>query len=438
MVIRDLNKIIRKSTVAAIDIRRELHQFPELGKEEFKTAELIKREFQKFGIESEKPAKNLPTAVCALIKCRAKSDEGIDVINSEMAHNKITIVLRADMDALPIAENNLFSFASKNEGIMHACGHDVHMAVMLGTAMVISNIKYKFNVNIKFIFQPNEEGDGGAEILINHGVLEVNNTKKSTKEKANLILGVHVKPELPAGTIGLRYGKVHAASVMFKIVVSGQKSHGAKPNEGRDAVVAAAYIIVNAQTIISRNMDPIYSGVISFGKINGGEARNVISDNVTLEGILRGEDEQMCLMLKERLQEVVTATAAAMSTKAQIDFKEGYPALVNDDVVVNMVRGAVKEYNQVYAHSPNQQEIDMEYNAEAVKIREIESYSMTVDDFAYYLQEIPGAYLFLGSGYEGRENPGLHTSNFEVDEKCIQTGITMLTAAILKISDDLT
>lgn len=387
---RTINLLAEEVEAWAVNLRRDLHKWPEAGNEEYKSKERILYELELMGIEARQVIK---TGVTALL-------------NPEKQNKKV-IAIRADMDALPMQEETGLEFASQRKGFMHACGHDVHMAVLLGTAKLLNEIRDQVNGAIKFIFQPAEETTGGAERMIKAGCLE--------NPKADCIIGLHVKPELPAGTIGIKYGKVHAASDMFKICVRGQKSHGAYPEQGVDAILAASQIVVNTQSIISRNISPLNSGVISIGSVHGGNAINILADSVVLEGTIRTLDKTSREFLKTRLREVVKATAKAFMATADVEFIKGYSPLINDNLVVDMIKEAAA------------------YGSAVDKVIELKEPSMGVEDFSFFLEKVPGAFFFLGSGYRERENSGIHTSSFDVDEKCIKAGILTETATVLML-----
>jgi len=407
MRINEWYDFLEDAADTAVNIRRQLHRWPETGGKEYRTAVIVENELKKLDLKVQRV---LPTGLSAALEGGQQNKE------------KRTIVIRADMDGLPITEKVKIPFSSERFGFMHACGHDVNMAVILGTAIILNKIKKSINISIKYIFQPDEENQGGAKKMIEKGALFSAN---GGNKKAEAIFGVHVKPELPAGSIGIKYGKVHAASITFKLDVQGKKSHGAEPHMGTDAITAAAQIITAAQLIISRELSPVHSGLITFGKIKGGDSRNTLAEKVRLDGIIRGEDIKTCRMLRERLESIACNIGVALGVTVRQEYVDGYPALVNDDSMVNHVRGAVKEYNDFL------KEEGLCGAGSYIKIHEIEEHTMTVDDFSYYLEEIPGAYIFIGSGFQGKNTGGLHTGTFEVDERCIKTGIAAMVSSIL-------
>lgn len=384
----ELDELIKESEKWAVALRHDLHRWPELGNEEYKTSERILSELKKLEIGTERM---LSTGVVGGLK----KNQG-----------KKTVAIRADMDALPVLETVAIPFASERKGIMHACGHDVHTAVLLGTARVLSKIKDEINGNVKFIFQPAEETIGGAKRMIEKGCLE---------PKTDFILGLHVKPDLPAGAIGIKYGKVHASSDMFRIIVKGKHSHGANPELGIDSVAAASQIVTGIQSIVSRNISPLNPAVITVGSIHGGTAVNLIADTVVLEGTIRALDHCSREHLKNRLKEMTQWTAKAYGAKAEVRFKKGYPVLINDNLVVETLKSA----------------------ADCEKVIELKEPTMGVEDFAFFLEKVPGAFFFLGSGYKGRENDGIHSGGFEVDEKCIGVGIRFEVLSVLKLLEQM-
>lgn len=402
-------KTIEETEDWAINIRRELHKWPELSGEENHTRDRIEREMLSLEISTERI---LETGLVGTLNLGSPS--------SEQAHHKV-VALRADMDALPIEEECKSEFCSKRDKVMHACGHDVHMAVLLGTARVLSKIKNQINGTVKFIFQPAEETTGGAERMIKEGCLKVNTEDR----KVDYILGLHVKPDLTAGTIGLKYGKMHASSDLFSITVKGKSAHGAYPHEGIDTIVISAQMISNVQSIISRNINPINSAVITFGSIHGGNAKNIITDTVVMEGTIRTLNPNTRELLKNRLAEIVEYTAEANRATAEIHFEAGYPATVNDDRVVDKIKEATSQVLEYTA-------LDTRLK-EQLKIEKIEDPTMGVEDFAYFLKEIPGAFFYLGSGFEEKQNPGLHSGKFHVNEDCIKIGILAEVLGCLKL-----
>lgn len=378
MAVKNQKKHMEEACKTAKEVFEELHSWPELGGEEFKTVTLIGKKLKGMGLGIERP---LATAIVANIQ--NKGAEG----------RRRRIAIRAELDALPVTETALVSYRSRRAGLMHACGHDAHAAVLVGTAQLLCRMKEVLPYDIRLIFQPDEEGTGGAQQLVEQGVLK----------DVDAIFGYHVKPELTAGTIGVQYGAVHGESQTFQVAVRGKPSHGAKPDLGRDSIYGAAHFISMCQGIISRDLEPAKSGVITFGCISGGEGANILARSVKAEGIVRGEDEETCRFLSERMQILARGLSQALGLTIAVNVQPGCKALVNDSHLVDLVRKAA-----------------------AGRVTELKRSSMTVDDFSAYTQHIPGAYFFLGSGFPGRDNSGLHTGRFQVNEDCLKTGIETL------------
>ncbi|MEA4988653.1 MAG: M20 family metallopeptidase [Anaerovorax sp.] len=387
---KKIEKQVKEASLLAAELYKELHQWPELGNQEYKTAKRIQEELEKLEIPYQTM---LDTGV-------------VGILNEEKSH-KGTIAIRADMDALPISEHTGLVYASKRPGLMHACGHDVHMAVLLGTARVLAGIKEKINGCVKFIFQPAEETTGGAARMIDLGCLESPNV--------DCILGLHVKPELKAGKIEIPYGAVHASSDSFKMIVSGKKSHAAEPDKGVDAILAASNIICNLQAIISRMVSPLDRAVISVGKVEGGTAANVIADEVIMEGTIRTFSKETRQKIFSSLSRFAIQTAKCYGATARVIFLPGYEALINEDGIASKLEKIAKD------------EIGTE------NVSTLQEATLGVDDFASFLREVPGTFFFLGCGFSEKENQGIHSEGFCVDESCIYTGIQMETSFVLQL-----
>lgn len=370
--------LMQEAAKIAKEVFEELHSWPEPGNEEFRTVTLIGKKLKELGLGIERP---LATAVVA------------NIPGEKEGGAKGRIAFRADLDALPITETALVSYRSRRAGMMHACGHDAHAAMLVGLAHVLSKGTEQLPWDVRLIFQPDEEGTGGAKRLVERGVLD----------GVDAIFGYHVKPDLTAGTVGIQYGSVHGESITFRAVVQGASAHGAKPELGRDAVYGAAQFISMCQGIISRDLQAGKAGVITFGRIQGGEGGNILAKQVTAEGIIRGEDSQVCQLLSSRMNILARGLSQALGLTITVDMEQGYKALVNDSRLVDQVRRAA-----------------------AGPVIELKRSSMTVDDFSFYLEKVPGAYFFLGSGFENRENSGLHTGRFQVNQDCLKTGIETL------------
>lgn len=383
MSVRNADKYLAEGTRFAEEAFRRLHSWPETGGEEYRTSVLIGRELQNLGLEIQRP---LATAVTAQLPGRMPQ----------------TVALRADIDGLPMAEQTNVSYRSRRAGFMHGCGHDVHTAVLLGTAFVLSKIREELPCGVRFLFQPDEEGSGGAEKLIREGALE----------GAESIFGFHVKPQLPAGTIGVKKGIVHGESRMFRAEIKGKKAHGAKPHLGKDAVYGAAEFVNLCQSILTRYLEPTKKGLISFGTIRGGEAPNVIAAQAELRGIVRGEDSRICDFICEKMNAFAGGLSQVLEMNIQLDFQPGYPALINDGRCIGQVE-----------------------RASAGEIVCLQDSSLTADDFSFYLEKVPGAYFFLGCGYPDRENSDIHTAEFQANPDCIGVGIETLVNLCLSFGE---
>jgi len=316
------------------------------------------------------------------------------------------IALRADMDGLPIEEKVSLSFSSSRKGYMHACGHDVHIAVLLGVARVIEKNRHMLKKDVKLIFQPAEETTGGAERMIAAGCLE--------NPDISSVFGLHIKPELPAGKIGIKYGRVHAASDMFSIRIKGRGSHGAFPEKGVDALLTGCQVVNCLQTAVSRSVPAFEPAVLTVGTFRSGCAANVIAEEAILEGTIRSFDPEIGCALRRRTEDIVRFTALAAGAEGDVTFTKGYPALINDeqatDYLAQVARDIIGKENVIRLTEP----------------------TMSVDDFSYFLQKTKGSFFFLGSGFSDRENPPIHSGNLYVNEKCIETGILILSALCFK------
>lgn len=366
-----------------ISIRRDIHQNPELGFEEYRTSKIIKDFLTKENIPFYSVAN---TGVCAEI-----IGEG---------RGKKVIALRADMDALPIEEDDKYTYKSKIKGKMHACGHDAHTAILLGAAKILNRNKKEFAGVVKLLFEPGEETLGGAPIMINEGVL-----KEPYVER---IVGLHVSEDLDCGKIGVKLDMVNAASNPFTIRIKGRGGHGAHPDKTVDPIVAASNVIMSIQTIASREVSPVNPVVITVGSIRGGTAPNVIPDEVTLCGIIRTITNDDRVYVVQRLEEIVSGVCDALRAEGRVVVEEGYPCLYNDEEMVKRVKKIGKK-------------IIGERN-----VLEEKSPSMGVESFAYFAQERPSVFYYLGTKNKskGAYEPA-HSSGFKIDEEAIPIGVAM-------------
>ena len=368
-----------------IENRRYFHKHPELSFQEYKTSKIIAKKLQSYGLEViEKVGK---TGVLGIL---------------EGANKGKTIALRADMDALPIQETSNLEYKSINDGIMHACGHDGHMAILLGAAKVLSKMRNKINGNIKFIFQPAEEGLGGARFMIKDGAL------KNVDE----IYGLHLWNYQPFGTIGVQDGPVMAAADKFTIKILGKGGHGAAPQGTVDATIVSSHVIQALQTIVSRNTNPLESTVVTIGQINGGYNFNIIADEVILKGTARAFTEKNRSLIKTRMKEILAGIEKTFKAKIKLDYEDGYPPVINsknqtkkvkDSIIEIVPKGLVKPY-----------------------------ITMGGEDFSYYLQKKPGCFFFLGSSPNKTKkiNTPHHCSHFDINENSLILGASVFVKLI--------
>jgi amidohydrolase len=370
-----------------VEIRRTIHMHPELGFEEVETSRLVSEWLERFGLQVKKGMAK--TGVVGLLNGKRPGK---------------TVAIRADMDALPMDEANQVPYASKVKGKMHACGHDAHVAILLGVAKFFSSIPDKVRGNIKWIFQPAEEGGGGGRVMVEEGVLE--------NPKVDAIFGAHVFPFLPVGKVGVNEREGLAAADRFTIKIMGKGGHAASPHVAKDPILAAGHLITQIHSIVSRNVNPLESGVVTIGKVSGGTAYNIIPDEVELWGTVRSLNPQVREDLKSRIEQVSQGIVRSFAVDYRFDFEYGYPVLVNDPEMSKLVASACGKG------------IGKE-NVEVLKP------SMGGEDFAYYLEKVPGSFFRLGSRNEerGMIHP-YHSSLFDIDEVILPFGVEMFVRII--------
>lgn len=357
-----------------VQFRRHIHANPELSFHEYETSAFVKSKLSDWGIEYEALAN---TGVVAIIKGGISSEN--------------CIALRADMDALPIQELNEVEYASKNAGVMHACGHDVHTSSLLGTAYILQQLKAELPGTIKLVFQPAEEVlPGGASIMIKEGVLE--------EPKVDAMLGQHVLPMLESGKVGFRSGIYMASTDELYVTVHGKGGHGAQPHQNIDPVLIAAHMIVALQQIVSRNADPRLPSVLSFGKVIANGATNIIPDQVKIEGTFRTLNEQWRKEAHKLMKKMAEGIAESMGGSCEFTIMNGYPYLINDPATTAIARTAAEEY----LGADNVIDLDI---------------WMAAEDFAYYSQEVNACFYRLGTGNKEKDTfHSVHTARFNVDE----------------------
>jgi amidohydrolase len=368
-------------------IRRKIHQYPELGMQEFKTTTLVKKELSNIGVDIIEL--NSDVGVLGVIK------------GSKKGSDKVT-AFRADMDALPITERTDLPYASKNKGIMHACGHDGHTAMLLGAAKLLSNMKEKFSGTIKFIFQPDEENLNGAKLMIEEGVLE--------NPKVDTIVALHCWPPLETGKIGVWEGPYMASSDKFSIRISGRGGHGAYPHKSVDSVLTAAELVLALQRIVSREIDSFDNVVLSVCTINGGTAFNVVPDEVIITGTVRCQQTNLREVVKGKIDRIVRGLADSTGCNYSLDYRFGVSSLVNHPDVVNLVRRATEQV------------LGQDW------IMNLEKPAMSSEDFSIYLDKVPhGAFVRIGNTDSGQNPLLVHNDKFNFNDEAIPMGVSVLT-----------
>ena len=371
-------------------LRRDFHMHPELGFEEVRTAGIVAEELKKLDIEVTTGVAE--TGVIGIIEGK---DEG-----------KI-VLLRFDMDALPMTEETGAEYASQTPGVMHACGHDGHTAIGLSVARFLHKYKDQFNGTIKLVFQPAEEGLGGAARMVKEGVLE--------NPRPDYSLGMHVWNDNPIGQVFVTNGPAMAGAEMFSVKITGKGAHGAAPHLGYDPIVAASQIITALQSIASRNVDPLEAAVISVTSIQGGTAFNIIPPNVELKGTVRTFQPEVRDTVHRRMNEIITGIAKSMECEAEIEIIDVTPAVINDEKLSALARENLRTV------LPDAEIID--------GLR-----TMGSEDMAYMMDDIPGCYMFVGSKNEEKNLVfGHHHPKFDFDERALVTGIALVSSTALKI-----
>ena len=368
----EVNKI--KDTI--VKNRRDFHKHPELSFQEFRTSKVVADKLKSYGLN-------------------VKTDIGKTGVIGDLNGNKPgpCIALRADMDALPIQETGNLEFKSINDGVMHACGHDGHTAMLLGAAKVLSNYKNNLKGRVRFIFQPAEEGKGGAKYMI----------KDNALDGVNQIYGAHLWNYQNCGTVSTKEGPIMAAADIFEINIKGKGGHGAMPQGTNDTIVAASQLINSFQTIVSRSTNPLESTVLTIGKINGGHNFNVIADHVNLQGTTRAYTEKNREMIKQKMKDTIFGIEKITGVNIDLDYEDGYPPVINDDMCSkNLLHSASKVVNQ--AGEPY--------------------LTMGGEDFSYFANEIPACFFFIGSAPKGTKPLEVphHCSHFNIDEDALAIG----------------
>ncbi|MDR7993031.1 MULTISPECIES: M20 family metallopeptidase [unclassified Thermosynechococcus] len=380
-----IRQITQTLTPRLIEIRRHLHRYPELSGQEHQTAAYVAGVLSSAGLT-------------------VQQDVGKVGVIAELAGNpkkQRLLAIRADMDALPIQERTGLEFSSKHSGVMHACGHDVHTTVGLGTAMVLAALKEEFPGRVRFIFQPAEEIAQGASWMIADGAMK----------EVSAILSLHVFPTIPAGEVAVRYGALTAAADDIELTILGESGHGARPHEAVDAIWIAAQVISALQQAISRTQNPLRPVVVTFGKIQGGRAANVIADQVTLQGTVRSLHPETRATLPTWIEQIVANVCHAYGARYQLHYRRGVPGVENTPYLSQLLAEAATDV------------------VGAPHVHILPEPSLGAEDFALYLEHAPGAMFRLGVGFRDRPNYPLHHPEFDVDEQAIPVGVMTLAHA---------
>lgn len=367
------------------ELRRHLHRHPELSGKEQETQALIIRELSALGMEIH------TFEDCYGVMGILRNGEGR------------CVAIRADMDALPVTEPADMAFVSENPGVMHACGHDAHMALALGSAMWLSQNRDKWQGTVKWLFEPAEETFGGGRLMVEQGCLE--------NPKVDCVIGQHMNPRYEAGTLFAKPGYVSGSSDELRLTIRGKTCHGAYPEAGVDAIVIAGQVVSALQSLVSRTISPFDPAVITIGTIQGGTANNIVCSEVKMVGTMRTLSVHTRTALKERIASVVQGVAQAMGGEADVEIDPGYGAVYNDD-------GYYARVEAIAADLVGKE-----------KIVRRDAPSLGVESFCYFLKDTPGVYYDLGSGV----GTALHTSTFCVDEGCLLPGVALQCASVLDL-----
>ncbi len=384
-----IQELAEKLSPRLIEIRRHIHAHPELSAQEHKTAAFVAGVLSSSGV-------------------RVTETVGKTGVVAEVQGNGTDgrlLAIRTDMDALPIEERTSLEYASRERGIMHACGHDVHTTVGLGTAMILAQLAHELPGNVRLLFQPAEEIAAGASWMIADGGMD----------KVTAILSLHVFPSITAGTIGVRYGALTAAADDLEIEIVGESGHGARPHEAVDAIWIASQVITNLQQAISRTQNPLRPVVLSIGQINGGRAPNVIADRVKLLGTVRSLHPETRANLPNWITKIVASVCDSYGARYHINYRPGVPSVQNDLALSQLVQTAAEEA----------------FGSDRVLV--LTEPSLGAEDFSMYLEHAPGTMFRLGVGYKDRAlNYPLHHPLFDVDESAIFTGVVTMAYSAYK------
>jgi len=385
----ELKREVEELTAELIELRRYLHRHPEPGFQEVWTGNTMAEKLRELGYEVKSGIAK--TGVMGLLRGGKPGK---------------TLLLRADMDALTIEERNDLPYRSQRPGAMHACGHDGHMAIALTVAKIMSRHRQELAGNVKFVFQPAEEGPGGAKPMIEEGVLE--------DPRPDRALGLHLWNVLPVGTVGIRSGPTFACLDSVDITIKGKGGHGAAPHQTVDAIVVSAQVITALQSIVSREVDPIKPAVLTLGTIEGGNAYNIIASEVKMKGTVRAFESELRQALPERIEGIIRGVTSGMRADYAFEYRFGYPPLVNDEEVCRWLWEIAAQV----------------VGEERVKVPDP---TMGGEDMAYFLEQVPGCYFLLGSANEEKGlNKPHHNPQFNFDEAALPIGVEILARAALQ------
>ena len=389
MINNKINQLVDEYYEKWVNIRRHLHKYPELSFKEFKTQKYIENILKPYDI----------------IKDTTLSGTALSFTLNGYEYGK-TIAIRADMDALPIEEKTNLPFSSANKGIMHACGHDAHITMVIGTLMILYEMRNTIKGQIKFIFQPAEETEGGAKTMVEEGVLK--------NPKVEAIIGGHVWPELPVGTIGIKSGAVMSSPDIFDIKINGTGGHVGKPHLTVDPIMVGAEIITSLQNSVSKTTNPFEPSVISITSIHSGDAYNVTPEICHLKGTVRTYDNSLRNEIKHKIEKSISGICKTYGSSYEFKYHRRFPPTLNDESLYIKVKKSAEE-------------ILGKENVLKVKYP-----SMSSEDFSYFSEKIPGTYIYIGSRNEEKNlTQELHSPSFTIDENLLKTGVKVYVKSIL-------
>lgn len=374
--------------------RRQLHMYPELSEQEENTSNFIQNQLENLGIPYDS---NIAGHGVAAVIYGKDRDHGVGI--------------RADMDALPLTEMTDVPFKSKNPGIMHGCGHDIHTAILLGTARILNEMKEDLSGSVRLLFQPSEETIGGAKQMIEAGCLK--------NPKISSVIGLHVDTAVDAGSVQFIPGAMNAASCEFHVTVTGRSCHGAHPTEGIDSLLPACTMVSSLQSIITRRIDPAEAALITVGQFHSGTKNNIIPGETKFSGIIRTLNMENRSFIKSEIEKICSATAQGYDASCTVEFQDSYPSLENDDQLLEWVKPVCE-----YALGPDHVQL-------------CSKPSLGADDFAYFCHGTRGLYYNIGARRPGEKNAyPIHSDRFDPDEECIRTGVLTEVLAVLKILEE--